>query len=179
MKLDPLDDTATRFGTDRLVAQPLRDDDADDLFPVLNDERLHAYIGDRPPQSLERLRERYNFLSARRSPDGKQTWLNWVLRENPGGQAVGTLQATITDREADVAWVIGVPWQGRGYAKEAAQRLMHWLVHDLGIQRVTAKIHPDHAASARVAESAGLRLTDEIVEGERVWRLNAGVTRLG
>jgi hypothetical protein len=34
---------------------------------------------------------------------------------------------------------------------------------------VRALIHPEHGASAAVAEAAGLRRTDEMVEGEAVW----------
>ncbi len=35
---------------------------------------------------------------------------------------------------------------------------------------ITAHVHPDHAASARVAELASLLATDEVDDGERVWR---------
>jgi RimJ/RimL family protein N-acetyltransferase len=38
------------------------------------------------------------------------------------------------------------------------------------VSSVTAHIHPEHAASAAVASSAGLRPTDVIEDGEVVWR---------
>ncbi|HEX4659563.1 MAG TPA: GNAT family N-acetyltransferase, partial [Streptosporangiaceae bacterium] len=72
--------------------------------------------------------------------------------------------------EAVVAWVIGTSWQGRGYGSEAAHALVGWLSGH-GAAVITAHIHPRHAASARVAERAGLIPTAAEVDGERVWRL--------
>ncbi len=87
-------------------------------------------------------------------------------------EAIGFVQATLTDagRTADVAWVIGVPWQGHGYATEAAGAMVGHLVAG-GVETITAHVHPDHVASGRVAAAIDLVATDEIEDGERVWRL--------
>jgi hypothetical protein len=37
---------------------------------------------------------------------------------------------------------------------------------------VVAHIHPAHVASERVAVRTGLTVTQEVVDGERVWRLS-------
>jgi RimJ/RimL family protein N-acetyltransferase len=68
--------------------------------------------------------------------------------------------------------VVGVRYQGRGYAAEAARALVGWLA-DHDVRGLVAHIHPGHAASARVAERAGLQPTGDRVDGEVVWR---GVT---
>jgi hypothetical protein len=88
------------------------------MMIVLADDRLHGFIGG-GPLVLEELRARYQRLAAGSSrPD--ETWLNWIVRRSSDSQAVGTVQATITDhddrRTAHVAWVIGVPWQNHGFA---------------------------------------------------------------
>ncbi|HEX3921652.1 MAG TPA: GNAT family N-acetyltransferase [Streptosporangiaceae bacterium] len=70
---------------------------------------------------------------------------------------------------AEVAWVLGTPWQGRGIATEAARALVAWL----GRQRVAtviAHIHPGHAASAAVSAAAGLDPTSQWHEGEVRWQ---------
>jgi hypothetical protein len=59
--------------------------------------------------------------------------------------------------------------QAQGFAAEAAQALVSWL-HGQGANVITANIHPDHHASAKVAARAGLTATAEELEGERVWR---------
>jgi RimJ/RimL family protein N-acetyltransferase len=157
--------------TDRLTLAALRVEDAEEMAGVLDDDRLHEFTGGRPAAPDE-LRARYARLVAGSGrPD--ETWRNWVVRRRTDGRAVGTVQATIVDRDgvrtALVAWVIGVPWQGRGFAGEAARALVGW-ARDQGVHEVVAHVHPDHHVSAAVAARAGLSATEEIVDGERVWR---------
>ena len=94
------------------------------------------------------------------TPEGT-TWLNWVVRA--GDEVVGVTQATVKEHGAvaEVAWEIGVPWQGHGYASEAAGAVVDWLTAE-GVPDIRAHIHPDHTASARVARAAGLEPTDEL-----------------
>lgn len=160
---------ATILRTERLTVEPLRVSDADELAGVLGGRALHAYIGGRPATAAE-LRRRYERLVAGSDAAG-EIWLNWVVRSD--GDAVGTLQATLVAvgdaYRADVAWVIGVRWQGKGYASEGAGALVEWLRHR-GVDPITANIHPEHAASAAVARRAGLHRTDALHDGEVVWR---------
>jgi RimJ/RimL family protein N-acetyltransferase len=162
---------AETITTERLVLTPLREADADAMVDVLDDERLHDFIGGHPASQAD-LRRRYRLLVAG-SADPDESWLNWIVRRGVDNQPVGTVQATVTRLgngwTAAIAWVIGVPWQAQGFATEAAQALVGWL-HGQGAKVVTANIHPDHHASARVAARAGLRATAEEVDGERVWR---------
>jgi len=154
----------------RVRLAPLRVGDAVEMAVVLRDPELHRFIGGEP-LGVDALREHYARLVVGHSADGAEEWFNWVVREG-SGVAVGTVQATVTrgGRAAEVAWVIGTPWQGRGYAGEAARALVQWLV-DGGVVDVVAHIHPGHAASEGVARRAGLSPTDTFHDGERRWRL--------
>jgi RimJ/RimL family protein N-acetyltransferase len=159
--------------TGRLTLTALTVADADEMVGVLNDERLHAFTGGRP-DTLNELRDRYRRYVAGHA-ESDAVWLNWIVRLTRDGAAIGTVQATVSTtsdgrRVADVAWVIGVAWQGRGYAGKAALALVNWL-RTHGVDEVTAHIHSDHQASAAVARRAGLQSTDERVDGETVWRL--------
>lgn len=68
-----------------------------------------------------------------------------------------------------MAWVLGMPWQGRGLAKEAALALVAWLAGQ-DVTVVEAHIHPEHLASQGVAEAVGMAPTDREVDEEIVWR---------
>ncbi|MFF7449129.1 MULTISPECIES: GNAT family N-acetyltransferase [unclassified Streptomyces] len=156
--------------TARLDLLPLRVDHAEEMSVVLSDPALHTYIGG-APLTTEELRARYARLVAG-SPDPGVSWLNWVLRLHTDAALIGTVQATVTGRhQAEIAWIVGTPWQGRGLASEAARSLVAWLVRHY-VRTVTAHIHPAHTASAAVATAAGLSPTDEEHDGERVWRLS-------
>jgi RimJ/RimL family protein N-acetyltransferase len=160
------------IATDRLMLDPLRAQHAEEMVEVLADPRLHEFIGGSPP-TPEELRQRYASLENGRSPDGRERWLNWIVRRRSDGRAVGTVQATLrstpTDTSADIAWTVGVPWQRRGFASEAAIAMVGWLEGG-GVSVVCAYIHPGHRASERVAAAAGLSATREVVDGERLWR---------
>jgi RimJ/RimL family protein N-acetyltransferase len=163
---------ATRLESDRLTLEPLRVEHADELAPVLDDPALHEFIGGRPA-SAERLRARFTRQVAGRSPDGRDLWLNWVVRLRESGAAVGTMQATVRSNDAtpaaDLAWVIAVGYQGRGLAKEAAGLVADWL-RAQGIARLGARIHPDHKASIGVAQAIGLAPAAASVDGEIQWQ---------
>jgi RimJ/RimL family protein N-acetyltransferase len=162
--------TAQPLVTDRLLLTPLTEQDADAMVDVLGDERMHTFTGGEP-QSLEQLRARYRHLVVGRSADGTELWFNWIVRVEQS-QPAGVMQATVTvdATRADVAWEIGVPWQGRGFASEAASAVVGWLLGS-GVGEVRALVHPEHQASAHVAARAGLAATTELVDGEVVWRL--------
>jgi RimJ/RimL family protein N-acetyltransferase len=156
--------------TARLELRPLRVDDAPEMVEVLADESLYDFTGGEPP-SLETLRRRYALQVKGLSPDGKQEWRNWVVRlRQPPRPAVGIVQATIVDdgAVAEVAWVIGLPWQGRGFATEASAALVEWL-ETRGVGTAIAHVHPHHAASTAIARKIGLLPTDVIDDGERLW----------
>ena len=154
--------------TERLRLDPLRVEDADEMFAVLDDERLHEFTGGRPA-TLAELRTHYGRFLAAANTD--EVWLNWIVRRRSDSQPVGTVQATLRDggETALVAWVIGVEWQKQGFASEAARALVDWL-REQGVRHLVARIHPAHVASGEVAARAGLEPTEEEVGGEQVWR---------
>ncbi|MFF3365840.1 GNAT family N-acetyltransferase [Streptomyces misionensis] len=169
----PLWPSATPVPTARLCLEPLRVGHAREAVAVLDDVRLHEWTGG-TPCTLDELAAKYRRQSAGRSPDGRHGWLNWMLRRLADGRLVGTVQATLSrpewgGLEAELAWVIGVPHQGRGYGGEGALAMAGRL-RDYGVAALTAHIHPGHRASAGIARALGLRPTDRVDEGEVLWR---------
>ncbi|HVN13354.1 MAG TPA: threo-3-hydroxy-L-aspartate ammonia-lyase [Kineosporiaceae bacterium] len=163
--------TAVPLRTRRLDLEPLRVEHADEMGPLLDDPVLHTYTGGEPATPAQ-LRERYRRMTAERSPDGRQTWLNWILRRRADEAAVGTVQATVErdgdDLVAEIAWVVARPHQRQGYAREAGQAMTAWL-REQGVVVVRAHVHPGHAASQAVAQAVGLRRTSTVQDGEVRW----------
>ncbi|MEV0665113.1 GNAT family N-acetyltransferase [Actinomadura luteofluorescens] len=184
----PIADT---IRTQRLVLEPLAVHHADEMAPVLDDPRLHRFIGGEP-LTRDELRARYAHLVAGPAPYHQEYWLNWIVRRARDGQAVGYVQATVAPAPpgfavtpaaagstvtpgpprlvASVAWVVGMPYQGFGFATEAARALLDWLAAH-GVREVVATVHPGNLASAAVASRIGLRRTGETRDEEAVWRL--------
>lgn len=172
MTADTARPTATNaLTTERLRLEPLRVDHAAEMAILLDDAGLHTFTGGKPATSDE-LRDRYTRQIVGRSSDGAQRWHNWVARERASARAVGFVQATVEDEDgksvAEVAWVIGTAYQGRGYAREAAAAMTAWL-RSHGVDVLVAHVHPHHEASMAVARALGLHPTRTVVDGEVRW----------
>jgi RimJ/RimL family protein N-acetyltransferase len=156
----------------RLVLEPLRLEHAEEMLSVLSDQDIYVHTGGEPP-SLAALRSRYARQAAGQSPDRSQGWLNWIIRDRETRLAIGTVQATLRSGHggyvaAELAWVVGVAHQGRGYATEATRAMIGWLRRE-GIRTFDAHIHPSHGASQAVATHVGLKATDATRDGETLW----------
>jgi RimJ/RimL family protein N-acetyltransferase len=167
---------APTLRTERLVLEPLSVDHAEEMASLLADSALHAFTGGRPA-TPEELRHRYARQAGGGSPDGAHRWLNWIVRLEQTGAAVGTVQATVGGGEhgpavAELAWVIAATHQGHGYATEAAAGMARWL-REQGTTVLAAHIHPGHEASMHVAGALGLTPTDEVLDGEIRWTAGA------
>ncbi|MEV4613848.1 GNAT family N-acetyltransferase [Kitasatospora sp. NPDC049258] len=153
--------------TERLDLIPLREEHAEEMAAVLADPALYTFTGGAPDTPAE-LRARYRRLAAG-SPEPGTSWHNWVVRLRTEGCLTGYVQATVTGRTAELAWVVGTPWQGRGIATEAARAAAVELTAGQ-VDTLVAHIHPDHHASAAVATALGLTPTDRWYDGERRWQ---------
>lgn len=163
----------TRVATDRCVLQPLSRAYVEEMVGVLADSSLYEYIGGNPP-SLGELQSRYARQALGHSPDGSQWWCNWIITRAEDNRAFGHVQATVqkSDQvlEAEIAWVIHPAMQGKGFATESAASMIQWLQNH-EVRRFVAHIHPQHSASASVAERLGLETTGRQKDGEDRWIL--------
>jgi RimJ/RimL family protein N-acetyltransferase len=158
---------AAPIETGRLLLEPLREEHAREMLSVLADPALYEHTGGAPP-TVGELEQRYARQVRGRSPDGRQMWLNWVLRRRDPARAVGFVQVTLDERGAELAWLVTPAEQGAGLATEAAGAVAQWL-RDQGVRRLSAHIHPDNGASAAVARRLGMTPTAETKDGELRW----------
>lgn len=150
-----------------ITLRPLALEDASAMAVVLSSPDLYTFTGGEPPTVAE-LERRYAIQTRGHSGDGREEWINAIVMVDD--EAVGYVQATVSvDRaSAEIAWVIGRRWQGRGFAQQATRLLIGDLAAR-GVQKVIAHIHPAHVASQRIAVHLGMVATDVIVDGETRW----------
>ena len=156
---------------ERIHLVPQGEEHAGEMFDVLNDSSLHQFTGGTPPESVHALRKRFARLATRMSPDQSEMWLNWVIITDETRHYIGYVQATVSEMVADIAWVIGRAYQGKGYGTEAAGLMMAAL-KEAGIRSFTSHIRNDHLASQQLAAKLGLSVTGIVENGEDVWRLD-------
>lgn len=163
-------------GEGGLTLEPQTAAHATQLFAVLDDPELYVFTDDKGPASLEALTERLHRLESRRSPDGTEHWLNWVVR-TPEGAIVGYVQATVRPGgEAEIAYVLGRRFWRRGYASVACGLMLQELAESYGVRRATATLDSGNAASLALLGKLGFRFVssdaaaNEVIYGRDVHR---------
>lgn len=153
--------------TERLLLEPITPAHAEAMFEVLSDEGIYTYLPTSPPASLDALRDSYEFLSRGESPDGRESWLNWILVDREGGRALGYLQATVREPESClIAYVLNPAHWGKGFAREASAALIGHLFERYEIPSVEAYIDTRNGPSLRLVESLGLVRTHTIRDAD-------------
>ncbi|MDN3919002.1 GNAT family N-acetyltransferase [Roseateles violae] len=148
----------------RLRLEPQLAEHAPAMFVVLSDPALYAYEN-APPDSVEALRQRYLRLESRRSPDGRQLWLNWVLREQASAALIGYVQASVAADSTAIAYELGSTHWGRGLAFEACSAMIEELARQYRAQRLHAMLKRANWRSLRLLGRLGF------VEATRAQRL--------
>ena len=99
---------------------------AHEMFAVLSDPAIYEFENG-PPPSEAWLAERYARLEQRRSPDGRQLRLNWVIRL-PSGELAGYVQATVYESDAAlVAYELASNYWRRGIGSSAVSAMLNEL----------------------------------------------------
>jgi RimJ/RimL family protein N-acetyltransferase len=144
--------------TPRLRLEPIAERHADGLWAPLADPLLYSHVPQEPPASPQALRERCALLSTRRSPQGDQLWLNWVMCDARDGRYLGRLQATVhADGSAWIAYEVFSPFWHRGFASEGCAAMIAWLIQTLGVQQLVAEVDSLNEASLRLLDRLGFQ----------------------
>lgn len=99
---------------------------ASEMFEVLSDPAIYEFEH-APPESEAWLRRRFERLECRTSTDGREQWLNWVIRL-PDARLAGYVQATVReDHTALVAYELHSRYWRQGIGTHAMQAMLQEL----------------------------------------------------
>ena len=155
-----------RIDAARLTLEPQTAAHADEMFLVLCDPAIYEYEHE-PPSSVDWLRTRFGKLESRRSADGREQWLNWVIRLS-GSELIGYVQATVTEAgRATIAYELASAHWGRGLATEAVQAMIDELVDHHCVSSVTAVLKRRNHRSMRLLMRLGFTHASPQAHAER------------
>jgi len=142
--------------TERLIIRAPVPGDLEAFDARRNDPQVARYQDWEIPYPVERSRDCVEGAIAQGGLVDGEWWTATVaLRSDE--TVVGDLAINISQnwRAAEVGYSLAPTFWGNGYASEALDALLNHLYDDLGIQRVSASLHPDNIASAMLLERAG------------------------
>ncbi len=98
----------------------------------------------------------------------------WTVVEKESGAVIGRAGFSYREgfEEPEIGFIIGVPWQRRGYAEEVCRAILKYGKEVLGFGTVQALVRPGNDASLKLCGKLGFRNTGVVdVEGVEHIRL--------
>ena len=138
--------------TPRLFLRPIQRHDAADLFVARGDAEVMRWWDWPEQKSVDEVRGIItNHLSEIES--GRVQW--WVVSLTPRGPAIGECDISDIDlhhRRGEVGFLFRREAWGKGYAREAMERVVRYGFSELGLERLAARFHAGNEASRKLLE---------------------------
>jgi RimJ/RimL family protein N-acetyltransferase len=143
--------------TERLTLRWLQESDLDAYAEMCADAEVMRYIGDGQPLSRPMAWRNLAMMVGHWSLRGYGLW---AAEERSSGVLVGRIGFWNPEGWPgfELGWMLRRAFWGRGYATEAAQAALRFAFTRLEQPHVISLIHPENAASIRVAQRLGERL---------------------
>lgn len=154
--------------TESLHLQPYQIDQASQVKELAGDEAVaattfvpHPY---RQEEAEEWIRSHSDWIE-----NNKAYPLAMVLKST--GELVGTMTLRVDSkhRKGELAYWVGKPYWGQGYATQAAKRIMEFGFESLNLHRIWSAAMTTNPASAKVMQKAGLSYEGTLKEDIFHW----------
>lgn len=139
--------------TSRLVLRRPQREDAPAIFEYGSDPEVTRLMDWRTHTAVSNAAD-FTEASEKRWTDG--TEFTWLITIKPDGVVVGAISSSFNEHRATIGYVLSRRHWGKGYATEAARRVMEWLFDDGAVWRVWATCDVENIASAHVLEKIGM-----------------------
>ncbi|MBN8233871.1 GNAT family N-acetyltransferase [Halobacillus kuroshimensis] len=154
--------------TERLELKSYKECDVDFLHSMLSDPEMMTYIGNGKTKTETEAREFLNWIHTHEESD-PDLGLK-VLVEQKSGERIGHAglvpQQVDGKKEVEIGYWITNEFQGRGYAKEAADFLLSYGRKHRKEERYISLIQPGNTASAHIARSIGMHKSKRMLMKE-------------
>lgn len=150
--------------TSRLQLRAIAEADAKELWPLMSDRRLTTFLAWEPHQSIEETEEAIHALvTAQQAGRG----FHWVAIH--AEKLVGLISLIDVRRKhrswtlnrSELAYWVGLPYQGNGFATEAAASVIEFGFTRLHLHKILVYHAADNPPSGRTIEKLGFRFVGE------------------
>lgn len=142
----------------RLILRPWRDEDLDALARLCADPEVMAHF----PAPLDRSGSEALLRRLQEHQD-EHGFTFWYLQRQADAAFVGFAGLARVGFAAhftpavEIGWRLARPYWGQGYAREAAQRALHFAFEELAVDQVVAFTTPGNQRSWGLMERLGMR----------------------
>lgn len=152
--------------TERCLLRETVPEDVEDFFRIYSDPAITEFMEGLYPdkeQEKEYIREYikkiYTFYG----------FGVWTVVEKGSGSVIG--RAGFSYRagydQPEMGFIIGVPWQRKGYGEEVCRGILKYGVETLGFQEINALVETENEASLKLCDKLGFQAVQELCMEER------------
>jgi len=156
------------LATDRLQVRETIPEDVDAFYAIYSHPAVTKYMEGLYPEVEQEKQYVREYIEKIYTYYGFGVW---TVVEKESGAVIG--RAGISYREGfeipELGFVIGVPWQGKGYAEEACRAILDYGWKALGFDQVQALVEPGNQSSVRLCEKLGFWQEDTVTLNQKVY----------
>jgi len=154
--------------TPRLLLRCFEARDAQAFSDYRSDPEVARYQGWDAPYSLERAQRFVQEMQAA-LVGAPEEWYQVAIELKSEGVLIGDIGFKIfsAGRQGEIGFTLMHAYQGKGYAYEAAERILRLLFEQFDLHRVQANCDPRNAPSYRLLEKLGMRREGHMLES--IW----------
>lgn len=150
--------------TDRLILRAIEASDADGLFELDSNPRVHQFLGNRPIKRKDEVYAIIDYIHKQYSDNGIG---RWAMIEKASGEFMGWTGIKIESKETngytdycDLGYRMIPRFWGKGYATESSLVAVDYGFKVLDISTIYGAAHIDNIASNKVLQKAGLEFVN-------------------
>lgn len=157
--------------TKRCLVRETTPEDVEDFYRIYSDPSITRYMEGLYPEKeqekqyiREYIEKVYTFFE----------FGVWTVVERAGGKVIGRAGFSYREGylEPELGFIIGAPWQGKGYAQEVCRAILEYGWDVLGFEQVQAMVEPGNRASLNVCRKLGFEEQGKaVIDGKRYVRL--------
>ncbi len=145
-----------KIETKRLILRKFEENDADEIFKNwISDPEVSKYMVWNNHKSIEETKrwlkrciEKYKIIDS----------YNWGIELKENRELIGSISANKVENESncyEIGYAIGRKYWGKGYATEALNRVVEYLMNEVGIRRILCRCAKENKASQKIICKAG------------------------
>lgn len=155
-----------KIETERLILRKFAIDDADDLYNTcLSDGEVTKFLRMEKQASSDTVCEVLKNWVKKYPED---TYYHWCIENKQTGELMGSIGAhseSEYDMIAQTGYFLGRKFWSKGYATEALKAVIHFMIFEVGYNRVEACHSSNNPASGKVMQKSGMKYEGTIRQG--------------
>lgn len=141
--------------TSRLYLREITDDDANDIFEYLSNDKVTRYLG---KDSLTNIDEAYDIINKIKINYDERRGIRWGIIHKESKKLIGTIgydAMHIKNKRAEIGYDINLSFWRQGFATEAINKVIEFGFSKLDLNRIGAVVFPENIASLNLLQKIG------------------------